>query len=113
MKKSTIVLLLATFSEAGVSSDLTDIDLAKADLANRQQVSLEQVSVVVINEKTWNDSSMGCPQPSSAYRQVLIDGSQLVLAVAGKLYHYHAGGSRTYFYCARPQKSDGRGDASH
>ena len=113
MKKSTIVLLLATFSELGVSSDLSNIDLAKADLANRQQVPLEQVTVVAINEKTWNDSSMGCPQPGRAYLQVLIDGSQLLLAVAEKRYYYHAGGSRRYFYCARPKNSNREGNVSH
>lgn len=80
----------------------TDFESAKADLAQRLNVPVESVSVIEQVEKTWRDSSLGCAQPGMNYKQVLTPGSQLVLAVNGRKYHYHAGGRRDYFFCAQP-----------
>jgi len=80
----------------------TEITTAKVDLAKRLNVPIEAVSVIGQVEKTWRDGSLGCPKPGMNYKQVLISGSQLVLSVDGKRYHYHAGGHRDYFFCTQP-----------
>ena len=77
------------------------LDAARADLAKRLRVPLEEVRIVEQVEKTWGDSSLGCPQPGMQYRQVLIDGSLLILEVKEQRFHYHSGGSRAYFLCPK------------
>lgn len=78
--------------------------VAKAitDLATRLSLPLTDISVVRQEERTWRDGSMGCPRPGMMYTHALIEGSALVLSAKGREYHYHAGGSGNYFYCANP-----------
>ena len=105
MYKSAILLFLSALAVANASSQDCEIDNAKADLARRLQLPLSEVSIVSRVEKTWTDSSMGCPQPGMSYGQVITSGSQLILAAAGKHYHYHSGGSRGYFFCPNPNST--------
>jgi hypothetical protein len=93
-------LAVALMANAEAYSDT--VELARADLAKRLQVPLERVVVIAQREKTWPDSSLGCPIPGMRYTQALVDGSQLILQVDKKHYHYHAGGARSYFFCATP-----------
>lgn len=75
------------------------VDLAVADLARRLGVDAGQIEVDSATLKQWPDSSLGCPQPGMQYAQMLTDGALIVLLHEGKTYKYHAGGSRTPFYC--------------
>jgi len=103
MRYTSILFFFAIFASASHSSERPELELAKADLSDRLQVPTAQISVGSITEKIWTDSSMGCPQPDMAYRDVLINGSQLVLLASGKLYYYHARDGHNYFYCASPK----------
>ena len=40
----------------------------------------------------WPDASLGCPQPDMVYTQVPVDGTLILLSVAGQVYEYHGGG---------------------
>jgi hypothetical protein len=74
-----------------------------ADLAGRLGVDPGEVRVVSVEEVTWPDGSLGCPQPGMMYPQVLTDGTRIALEAGGKRYEYHAGGPRGPFLCEDPQ----------
>lgn len=77
---------------------------ARADLAARLGVAVDEVTVAGVEQVTWRDGSLGCPQPGMAYTQALVDGLRVVLEAGGQTYHYHAGGNGAAFYCADPQE---------
>ncbi len=79
----------------------TLVQQAVADLAARLGVSASEIEVVSAEAVTWNDGSLGCPQPGMAYIQVLIDGFRVILKHGDRLYDYHAGPS-SIFLCERP-----------
>lgn len=78
---------------------------AIADAARRQNVPEARVQVAAWTPVTWNDGSMGCPQPGRAYTQALVDGWFLLLRVDMTLLAYHAGPDGTYAFCAQPEGS--------
>jgi hypothetical protein len=80
------------------------VEQAKADLAARLRVDAAQVKVVSASQVTWNDGSLGCPQPGMFYTQALVDGFKTVLEVAGTQYSYHSGAGRAPFLCETPQQ---------
>jgi hypothetical protein len=75
---------------------------AMTDLIGRLGVSASAVEVVSIEEVTWPDGSIGCPQPDMSYTQALVNGSRIVLRVDGAEYQYNSGGRREPFYCKNP-----------
>lgn len=77
--------------------------VAAADLAARLGVGIDEVSVVSMEEVTWRDGSIGCPQPGRMYTQALVPGSLIVLRAKGQTYEYHAGGGRAPFLCQDPK----------
>jgi hypothetical protein len=87
--------------------------VAVADLAGRLQIDPAAVAVVSVEEVTWPDASIGCPQPEMSYAQVLVNGTRMVLEAGGIEYHYHSGGGGDPFSCADPQDPipGGGGDA--
>jgi hypothetical protein len=84
-------------------SDSSDMQQAVADLAARQGVDPSMINTVSLEEVTWRDGSIGCPQPDMNYTQALVPGIRLVLELEGRRYEYHAGGERTIFLCENPQ----------
>ena len=78
------------------------VEQAMADLAARLGVPASEIEVVSAEAVTWNDGSLGCPQPGMAYIQVLIDGFRVILKHGDKTYDYHAGPS-SIFLCEQPR----------
>ena len=77
--------------------------LAAADLAERLGRHVEEVAVVSVQEVTWRDGALGCPQPGHVYSQALVDGHRILLDVDGQTYTYHSGGNTAPFLCRDPQ----------
>jgi hypothetical protein len=46
------------------------------------------VTVVSAEQVTWNDGSLGCPEPGGVYTQALVDGLRVVVEVDGEEYDY-------------------------
>ena len=80
------------------------VDLAMTDLTTKLNIEAEDVVVVQAEYVTWRDSSAGCPQPDMQYMQVLTNGSRMAFKAKGAVHHYHTGGNRPPFYCAKPSK---------
>jgi hypothetical protein len=81
------------------------VSQAKEDLAGRLGVPISAIELLNIEEVTWRDSSMGCPQPGMAYTQVLVNGSLIQLQHKETAYQYHSGRGRTPFLCENPPKN--------
>ena len=105
--RNLVGVIMVTGSSAGWSGGGNMLEDARLDLATRLQVPVEQVSVISETERTWSDSSLGCPRKGMRYLQVISNGSELVLEVDGRHYHYHSGAGKPYFYCAVPAKKNG------
>lgn len=61
---------------------------ARADLAERLSISQSEITTNEVESITWNDSSLGCPEPGMMYLQVLIPGYRILLKAKGKVYDY-------------------------
>ena len=90
--------LPGTIPASTVETEIVQKDLL--DLAKRIGVSNNEI--VSVREVSWRNGSIGCPSPGMAYKQMLVNGSRIVLRAGGKDYHYHGGGGRGPFHCADP-----------
>ena len=79
------------------------IDQARTDAAERAGVDPADVAVVTAEAVTWNDGSLGCPEPGMMYTQALVDGYRVVVEAGGTEYHYHGARTGGLAYCATPQ----------
>ena len=75
------------------------ISLAIADLATTLGVDEVAVAVILVEEVTWSDASLGCPQPGMRYPQVQVDGLRIILDVKGVQYDYRSGGLQDIVLC--------------
>jgi hypothetical protein len=75
---------------------------AKRDLACRLGISEGRIRVVSVEEVTWPDASLGCPEPDKLYAQMLVPGYKIILRAKGKDYEYHTDKNRVVTLC--PQK---------
>ncbi len=75
------------------------VQQATADLAQRLDVDPGAIKIVRVEEVTWPNGGVGCPQPGMAYTQALVPGQFIQLEVDGVTYNYHSGGQRAPFLC--------------
>jgi hypothetical protein len=80
---------------------LTLAKAARSDLAATLGVPEDEVSITGAAAVTWNDGSMGCPQPDMSYTQALVDGSRVTLMHDDTTYVYHQSGDGL-FLCEEP-----------
>jgi hypothetical protein len=85
------------------------ISLAITDLATSLGVDETAVAVILVEEVTWSDAGLGCPQPGMRYPQVQVDGLRIILDVNGVLYDYRSGGLQDIMLC-RPVPTSKDGD---
>ena len=74
---------------------------ARSDLAARIAVPEEEIAITGAAAVTWNDGSIGCPQPGMFYTQVLVEGARVTLLHDDTTYAYHQSGDGL-FLCAEP-----------
>ncbi|HEX5695269.1 MAG TPA: hypothetical protein VFZ15_02730 [Acidimicrobiia bacterium] len=74
---------------------------ARSDLAQRLGVPETEIAVTGASLVTWNDGSIGCPQPGVSYTQALVEGARVTLLHEGTTYAYHQGGN-DLFLCEEP-----------
>ena len=68
---------------------------AQKDLANRLGVPVSEIRPGPAQRMTWEDASLGCPEPGVQYAQVETDGWVLTLRHGERDYTYHADAHRT------------------
>jgi hypothetical protein len=65
------------------------VEAARSDLAARLGVGPASIQVGAVEEIDWPDASLGCPQPGTAYAQVVTPGLRITLQSGGQAYTYH------------------------
>jgi hypothetical protein len=86
------------------------LDQMARDLAQRLSVRPSELQVLAVESVTWNDGSLGCPQPGQAYTQALVPGLRVLFQHAGKTYQYHAAEKGSFVYCPNPSERAGHFD---
>lgn len=94
-------------STTPVGDDMDLVDQARADLAAHLRVSESDIELISIEEVTWPDGSLGCPEPGKSYTQALVEGHRIVLGYGERAYVYHSGGDQDPFLCPSPDSKDG------
>jgi hypothetical protein len=69
------------------------------DLLQRSAVKAEDLKVLRAESVTWNDGSLGCPQPGVFYTQALVPGYWLVIEAGGTAYDYRLTASGSFTLC--------------
>jgi len=72
------------------------------DLAGRENTALNAIKVERVENVTWRDGSLGCPQKGTSYTQALVPGVLIVLKIDEVEYEYHASSDGIPQYCANP-----------
>ncbi|HEX2154232.1 MAG TPA: hypothetical protein VHL52_09645 [Acidimicrobiia bacterium] len=88
-------------------SERQTLSSAFSDLSERTGVPAEDIQVLAFEAVTWNDGSLGCPEPGKMYTQALVDGWRMVLEADGTTYDYHAGADGEPFLCESPELNPG------
>ncbi|MCG8347988.1 MAG: hypothetical protein MI924_09445 [Chloroflexales bacterium] len=85
------------------------LDLAVERLAADQGVAEDDIAVITSEPATWNDSSLGCPQPGVDYLQVITEGYRFVLEVNVQQFEVHTDTDRSVVFCPNvlPGSTDG------
>ena len=107
---ATVIPETTTTSEAGVVTpdpiEDTDIaalvDWATVHLAAEMDVDPAEIDVRTAERVTWNDGSIGCPEPGVFYTQALVEGARVILALGGVEYAYHQSDGQDPFLCEDP-----------
>ena len=88
-------------SDEPVSGEVPAAILAElvADAAERAGVDPETVEVVQAAAVTWNDGSLGCPEPGMSYTMALVDGYHVILAADGEEFDYRVSGQGGFRLC--------------
>ena len=75
---------------------------AIADLFRDTGVDPDDIEVVVHEQVTWRDGSLGCPKPGMFYTQALVEGYRIVLQAGGEEVAYHGSAGKPPFRCDHP-----------
>ncbi len=65
--------------------------LAKKILGHELKAPEKDINVVSVENMTWGDSSLGCPEPGKFYAQMLVDGHLVVATYNKQNYNVHMG----------------------
>ena len=85
-------------SGSPVSVPEAKLQAIRTDLAGRG-VNADQLEVVSAESVTFNDGSLGCPQPGVQYTQAQVDGMRVVVSAGGTNYDYRFGNTDSPHLC--------------
>ena len=105
MASSTIQMSSTT--EVSVPAEEAPIAAAIADLARHLQIEPESIELVDVRGVQWPDGSLGCPRGGELYTQAIVDGSQVILQVDGRMYDYRADDEENVKLCPSEDKDGG------
>lgn len=78
------------------------VQAAIADLAAGAGRSPDAITVGRVEEVTWRDGSIGCPEPGRSYTQALVPGYRIELVLDGATVWYHGARDGAPFRCDTP-----------
>jgi len=65
------------------------IALTRVELSSRLGIDADGIVVESTEAVTWDDTSLGCPEPGMMYSQVLVPGYRIQLQANGETFEYH------------------------
>ena len=71
--------------------------------ASEAGVEADAVQVLIAEQVTWSDGSIGCPEPGMMYTQALVPGYRVVLEADGRQLNFHATESGDFRFCENPR----------
>jgi hypothetical protein len=77
-------------SASGSPDPAKTIQAAMDDVAQRTGLALSAIRLERMESVTWQDGSMGCPQPDVMYTQMLVPGNRIRIAAGDQTWVYHA-----------------------
>ena len=88
-------------SDAPMTGEVPTEILAElvADAAERTATEAAAVDVIQAEAVTWNDGSLGCPEPGMFYTQALVDGYQVILQAGDEELDYRVGAGGGFRIC--------------
>ena len=102
---STTIQMSST-TEVSVPAEAR-IAAAIADLARHLQIEPESIELVDVRGVQWPDGSLGCPREGELYTQAIVDGSQVILQVDGRMYDYRTDDEENVKLCPSDDKDGG------
>lgn len=84
---------------SGVSVPDDVLDAALQQAAEDTGMSPDEFDVVGAAQVTWNDGSLGCPQPGRMYTQALVEGYWVILANEGETFDYRSSMNAEFSRC--------------
>ncbi|MGI8828943.1 MAG: hypothetical protein ACR2I5_04105 [Candidatus Limnocylindria bacterium] len=77
----------------GMPADIPDAAWTAilADLSEVVGQPVESPTVLSAESLTYNDGSLGCPEPGQMYTQALVDGYRVIVEADGEEYDYRIG----------------------
>jgi hypothetical protein len=69
------------------------------EAATFAKVPREKLAIVRAQAVTWNDGSLGCPEPGAMYIQALVKGYWVVIDAAGKTYDFRVDNAGRFRLC--------------
>ena len=70
-----------------------------ADAAERTGVDPKTIEVLQAVTVTWNDGSLGCPEPGMSYTMALVDGYHAILLAGNEELDYRVTGQGGFLLC--------------
>jgi hypothetical protein len=70
-----------------------------ADAAREAGTGEGEIEIVRAEAVTWNDGSLGCPEPGMVYTQALVEGYHVVLEAGGERLDYRVGSGGSFRLC--------------
>lgn len=86
----------------GEAQDLPPAEMlapALADASRRSGVAEADLVIEKSVRVTWNDGSLGCPQPGMSYTQALVPGWQLIIRAGEQAFDYRAADRGQFMLC--------------
>lgn len=71
-----------------------------ADASKRTGLPTSELVVTHAWRRTWNDGSLGCPQPGMYYTQALVPGWQVIVAAGERSLDYRLSDRGFFIVCA-------------
>jgi hypothetical protein len=76
--------------DAPAAQPAAHVTMALEDAARRTGLPSGQLTVTSVEQVTWRDSALGCPEPGMMYTQALVAGYRIIIGAAGESLDYHA-----------------------
>ena len=67
-------------------------------------IAEEELTVLSVEEVTWSNSAVGCPQPDRAYLDRIVPGIRVIVEGRGQTFYVHGGETGSLFVCETPEE---------